>query len=209
MSFRLPSCLALVALLLLASSPGFGFAILEAVDGDLSDDIAAPTPLGPLSLGSNLVVGEVVDATGPAGDVDVFTFSVPAGSNLSKLLLVEFESADDLAFVAIASGATFPVDPNTLAGPGDPLATSFLGGLLFGAGPAAAGADLLPLLAGAPAGGSGFTAPLGAGDYTVFVQQLGGLPVEYYFNLVGAPVAEPAGLSLLGLALVGVARRRR
>ena len=59
-------------------------------------------------------------------------------------------------------------------------------------------------------GASGFTVPLSAGDYTVWIQELAPGSFGYRFNFVLAPVPEPSAtlLCALGLAvLAGLLRR--
>ena len=70
----------------------------EGIDGDLSGDQAAPTVLV-VGVGSNSITGVT-----QTGDVDFFTFTVPDGANLAQIILTSFDSADDLAFLAIQSG---------------------------------------------------------------------------------------------------------
>lgn len=57
----------------------------EAIDGDLSTSfLAPPTELGPLSLGSNLLIGSLVDPD----TRDHFTFVVAANTQLTQIIWI-------------------------------------------------------------------------------------------------------------------------
>jgi len=189
---------AIAAAATLASAQTFTYN--EFVDGDLSNNIDAPTDLGVAGLGESTVRLEVFESTTPDGDFDVFTFQIQQGEEFAGLILNDYQGIDELAFLALAEGPTFPVDPNT----GDP--TAFLGGVLFGSGDADVGDDLFPLLQLPFAGGTGFSGNLGEGSYSIFVQQTG--PVtEAELGIVVIPA--PASAAVLGLAGLAAARRRR
>ncbi len=176
------------------------FTYNELVDGDMSNDIAAPTDLGVAGVGESTVRFQMENSTGPNGDFDVFTFQIQAGEELAGIILNDYIGLDELSFLAIAEGPTFPVNPNI----GDPSA--FLGGVLFGSGDASVGDDLFPLLQLPFAGGTGFSGNLGEGSYSIFAQQTGPL-TEAEIGLVVIPApATMAGLGLVGLL---AARRRR
>ena len=166
----------------------------ESVDGDLSGDQTAPTVLA-LGSGTNSLAG-----TTQVGDLDFFTITVPDGASLTQLLLTSFESTDDLAFLAIESGP-FITDTGSAAN------------LLGWMHPSAefVGTDILDNLA-AGEGALGFTAPLGPGTYTLWMQQLNPEPVGYGLDLIIEPVAVPeppmSALFALGLVALAVARRR-
>ncbi|MEL7482801.1 MAG: hypothetical protein AAFN41_00465, partial [Planctomycetota bacterium] len=132
------------------------FAYDELVDGDITDDRFAPLELMAAD-GVNTLSGTVVD-----GDRDYFRFTVPAGSELVAINLVDYQSPDFAAFLGIQQGSTFTVDPE-LPDPG-PL----LGYVLYG--PPAVGTDLLPDI-GAGFGAIGFTGFLPAGEYVFWNQQ--------------------------------------
>ena len=143
----------------------------------LSRNSAAPTQLGELAVGSNLVSGHL-EAALTVGDVDIFTFTVSPGTQLDSLFVREFSNVssaanDSTGFLAINDAGTFPLTTAELNGGGN--TDLFLGGTLFGAAdvssPGSNGNDLL-----AQAGtfaGRGFTAPLGPGTYTIYAQQTG------------------------------------
>lgn len=151
--------------------------ILNDGSSDLSGQGDTPTVLN-LGQGTSRITNSVVDAFatpgGPDQDVDIVSFLVPEGSVLTSLELAEFTSNDDVGFVGIVTGDTFPA--NELRGDFD--VSLLLGQTLFGA------ADLdenLLVDLGNGAGATGFdgAAGLGAGSYTILIQQIGATPIEY------------------------------
>ena len=136
----------------------------ESVDGDLSDDPAAPDTIV-LGLGSTQVLtSQQGDAFGR--DIDYFTFDVPAGQQLDSLSLVSY-FADDIgnqAFLGLQAGSVFTVDA------GSAMASDLLGGAVYGAG--LVGSDLLSGIGSLP-GAMGFTPPLSSGSYTIWLNQTG------------------------------------
>ena len=164
----------------------------EGIDGDLSGNQSAPTVLV-VDVGSNSITGVT-----QTGDVDFFTFTVPDGANLAQIILTSFDSADDLAFLAIQSG---PVITDTTS------AANLLGWVHASA--TFVGTNVLDDLANG-AGALGFTTPLGPGTYTVWMQQTGADPVAYGLDLVlRVPEPSTALLFAFGIAALGFARRRR
>lgn len=155
----------------------------EGPDGTtnpFSRDNNNPTDVGRLVHGSNIVRG-FIDAALTVGDVDVFTFTIDPGFQLDGLFVLEFEyptpppANERAAFLAINDSTTFPYNAQDLDFNLNPDLdeSQFLGGTVFGLSdlPGAGGGDILPR-AGVITG-SGFTAPLGAGTYTIYVQQTG------------------------------------
>lgn len=168
----------------------------EGLSGDISGDRLNPTAFS-LVPGDNTLIGVLigVDIEGNV-DRDYFSVTVPAGYQLSELVHTDYISEDFGAFIAIESGAVFPIAPED-ANPGN-----LLGWALFG--PSTVGVDLLPTMGG---NGTGFTAPLPAGTYSFWVQQTGEF-TDYSLNFVVTEVPSPsAGLVLLGV--IPFARRRR
>jgi len=164
----------------------------EVINGDLSNDPLHPTALI-LHEGTNSVIGAVNAANDPQ---DWMAVTIPAGYELSALILADYDSLDLVAFVGVAAGPAFT---------GDTLDTaSYLGYSHYGAD--LLGADLLPLM-GAASGAQGFTPPLASGVYTFLSQQLGEDSL-YRFDFEVTAVPGP-GVMALGLLAAGAARSRR
>ncbi|MGI9474763.1 MAG: GEVED domain-containing protein [Rubripirellula sp.] len=153
----------------------------QGADLPLSTDNNEPTPLGSLSLGSNIVRGHVETAKN-VGNVDVFTFTVEPGHQLEGLFVEEYayptppsNPNEQNAFLAINTGTSFPYNAFELDINENPFLdeTAFLGGTVFGLNDLldAGGGNILPR-AGVVTG-RGFTGPLPSGTYTIYVQQTG------------------------------------
>ena len=176
----------------------------ESVDGDLSTNPAAPTAVS-FVPGSNIVSGTVTSSGAPADTRDYLTFSVPANHGLYKLRLLQWDDVPgggdgNTGFNAFNSGATsFIPSAGTIA--------SFLGANHVDA--SYEGGDMLPDVAAAPFGGSGFTIPLGQGTYTYLVQQTGQQIDAYSLDFVIRQIPEPTTLMLSCLGLAGLGWRRR
>ena len=179
---------------------------LEALNGDLSTDGSAPTELT-FMLGSNTVAGSVTGPVAmggtPAGpDVrDFFTFSIDSGFQLTEINLFGFTEGNT-GFATITAGTTAE---NPSAGTiGGTLGGSHVDDTLLGS---ALGANL----ANAVAGGSGFTFPLGEGDYTFLIQDTGAETSDYHlsFEVSAVPLPAAAWLFISGLmGLFGLKRFR-
>jgi len=168
----------------------------EAVLGDFSDDRFAPTVLD-FELGSNIVTNEVINSNDLSdGDRDYYTFSLSAGESIDSITLVDASNPlggfDSTAFVGLAFDSIFDFDADTFDGPGLEgfvLTTSDL-----------VGTNILSET-------SGGLASLGAGDYSLWIQQTGDAltSVSLNFNVVPAP---STGLALAAMGLITVRRRR-
>jgi hypothetical protein len=161
----------------------------ETASGDLSNNKAAPNAFT-LAAGTNSVIGSVTGATDLQ---DWIALTVPAGLQLSQVVLTSYQSADVTAFTGVQRGSSFVGNEMS-----DPAA--FLGYAHFG--PGNVGSNILPAIAAGP-GAQGFTPPLGSDTYTFLIQQIGAT-TTYQFNYVVTPVPEPASLGLTGLAGVGL-----
>jgi hypothetical protein len=190
---------ALIATLLCMPTASWAaFVYDESVDGDLSNDGLNPTVLTAGS-GANSLSGSTI-----AGDLDYFTFNVADGLTLDSIILVEFNTSDDLAFMAVLSGPVFDVPPD-ITDPSPLLGWVHISEFLVGT-------DILDDL-GNGSGAIGFTPPLPSGDYSFWIQQTGDEQVDYslQFNVSGAAVPVPAALYLFGsglLTLGGYVRAR-
>lgn len=167
----------------------------EPVDGDFSDNYLAPTPVA-LSPGLNQVLGFIAGEDDIGGfDRDYYTFTIPAGYQLSEITLDSYISDDFQAFLGISLGSQFSVAPTT-AGISDPLGWTLFGNSLLGQ-------NLLPVMG---QNGQGFVAPLGPGAYTIWTQQIGPA-TEYVFNFVVVPA--PTTAAAFALPVLAAFGRRR
>ena len=171
----------------------------ESTQGELSANALLPTALA-MAPGSNIVLGTVGDS-GSGVDRDYFTFNVPAGIQLSALILLGNTSVSGgVAFLAMQAGPQITVTPSGVG------VENLLGFIHYDAG--MVNQDLLPQM------GLRIAPPLPAGSYSVWVQETGGV-VPFGLNFVLSAVPEPGAGALLlaglaGLAgLHGVRRRRR
>ena len=197
-----------VAFLSIVATPAAAFAYDESIDGDLSGDPMAPTPVA-FAPGTNVVIGRVTTSA-PADTRDYLTFTIPAGRQLTALRLVSW-GGGNLGFHAINTGATS-------FNPSSTTDNNFLGG--DHVAPIAAPTELLAELLDGDTAGVGTTAPLGAGTYSYVIQQTGPQLSDYHLEFVvsAAPAASvPAGdhksligltLALLAVMLIGSRRSR-
>ncbi|ANT62119.1 hypothetical protein AYJ57_16945 [Salipiger sp. CCB-MM3] len=149
------------------------------VVGDFSDDRLAPSDIGAMQIGDNILYASQQGDGQPGDrDRDYITFTVPEGMVLSALVLDGYvsTSTDNAGFMGLQEGSAVTVDPVTGAPDGS---EGLLAGMVYGDGNL--NNDLLPILAaGDPndaqgADFPGFTAPLGAGTYTLWLNQGGAL----------------------------------
>ncbi|MCQ9373040.1 hypothetical protein NMQ14_02110 [Methyloversatilis sp. XJ19-13] len=180
----------------------------EDVLGDLSNDHLAPTVLmlGPdgshAVAGSNVVTGRIGRANGVI-DRDYLNFIVPDGYVLKELKVGQQTTfGNQGSFIGLAAGAVM-TDPERT-----PDASALLGYHIYGS--ADRGQDILDDMAAA-IGTVGFSAPLAAGSYTLWIQETSNGAFRYRMNLVLAPVpeADRAVLLLSGLMLTALVVRRR
>jgi hypothetical protein len=162
------------ALLALAATTQAATVWDEAINGDLSDDHANPSSVV-LSSGTNSVYCTFSNAGSPDADYDYLHIHVPAGRKLTGLVLASFVSDDSIAFIGVQAGSimTFSTE-EAFDHADDMLGYSHFGP---GEGNTVVGADILPFMGTFPAeqgGSSAFTPPLPSGDYTFWLQQIGG-----------------------------------
>jgi hypothetical protein len=177
-NFSSLTCRLAVVICLLVSTHGRGATIWnESTQGDLSGNQSAPTTLA-LSAGNNDLI-----ATSQGGDLEYVTVTVPPGSTMTGLFLRTYTGFDNLAFLGMQRGATFTESPFA------PNVANLLGWTHFGPGAGNVGADLLPGIGMGP-GAQGFTPPLPADSYTLWLQQLGAA-TNYQLDFVVAASAPP------------------
>lgn len=149
-----PARLALLGLLSLVPSVHAALFYDEAVSGDLSNLGSTPTPLA-FTVGANRVVGTMGGP--PGGDPDIITFTLRPGQRLTSIFMAPLDPAER-SFYAIAAGSSINMTDGT----------SHLGNFLT----YHYGEILGELALGGEFGGMGFTAPLGSGTYTTWIQEL-------------------------------------
>lgn len=173
---------------------------------DLSNDWLAPTPLM-LDPGVNRVQGSM-GYTGAALDRDFFSTTIPAGFQLTALVLgPDTRVGGCCSFIGLQQGPALTVNPETLVS-----GAALLGWHLYGT--ADLGTDILPRI-GFPVDKIGFSGPLPAGTYTWWIQELAPSgPFLYQLDFQVAAVPEPAtavlalaGGLLLARRAAGQARR--
>ena len=169
----------------------------EAVNGDLSNSGLSPTFVS-VAAGSNQVLGTTGNP-GPGIDRDYFTFTVPVGQVLSGLTVQAGTVPLGLAFLGLQSGT------QVTAPTGGP-ATVLLGWAHYAS--ADVGNNILPRI-GTGAGAIGFVGALGAGNYSVWIQDFNAGSSTYSFNLTLAAVPEPAPALMLGAGLAALVWQRR
>ena len=143
----------------------------ETIDGDISSDLDNPLAFQ-LTDGSGTIIGSV-----GAGDTDYVTVNVPEGSVLSAINLLDYVNVDPgtVSFIGVQEGTVFTELPD------DPNVGNLLGFLLYGA--ELLDTNILPAIGEGP-GTQGFTGPLGAGDYTFWINETADDPSSYSFEFV-------------------------
>ena len=139
---------------------------------DYSDFAASPTLTSFIPEGNQYVLTLTNSVAGADDRADYVGFTVPQGQRLTTFELVSYASTDSIAFLALQTGTSVTGTAQNAA----PLK----GYTHFGSGAsgAAVGANLINNLGG----------PLEAGDYSVWIQQLGAT-TDYSFRLATAPAA--------------------
>jgi len=200
-SHKLAITMVLTALLAVVSQAEAAVLWDESVSGDLTNNQAAPNAFT-LSVGTNAVIGSL-RTTASTDNQDWIALTVPAGLQLSALVLQSYTSADAQGFTGVQSGTNFVGSVNNPA--------SYLGYAHFGTGaqngslPATnlVGVDILPIMGDTnlAAGAQGFIPPLLNGTYTFLIQQTGPSQTAYEFDYVVTAVPEPSALLLVGLGV--------
>jgi len=165
-------------------SPSASAAVLweEAIDGELSGDIAGPTAAGSVAPGTHSILGSI----GPGDVVDAVSFVVPADNVLTSFVVLSFPPGD------LFSSAPFALR----RGPGDFSEVIEFGNYASASPP---GFDLLKV--------SSAPGPQGPGAYALSVGHpaLGAIPeTRSYVVEFTTAVPEPTSVALLlcGAALL-------
>jgi VCBS repeat-containing protein len=168
----------------------------EAINGDPSNNRLFPTQVQ-LQEGANVLKTNIVSVD--RKDREYIRVNVPEGFQLNSIVLNAYNSpqGDNIAFMGIQRGTTFTESAETTN------VANLLGYTLFGpeaetdprgASSAGVGDDLLDDLGattdvdGTGKGIQGFSGPLGAGNYTFWIQQADGTAnATFQFNVVPVP----------------------
>jgi hypothetical protein len=178
----------------------------DSVDGtpvsgdDFSDDHLAPTALGVLPEGETSIVATQAGDGAPGGrERDYFTFEVAEGQQLTGIVIKGYEGGEGSSlsqgFMAIAQGAQVPLSQAEFEAEFG-SETGLLGGYIYNAGDVqnpltAQDGNVLDELGDGEEGGFGFvgfTAPLPAGVYTIWLNQGSSNPSTVTLDLVTAAV---------------------
>ncbi|HEY7163270.1 MAG TPA: PEP-CTERM sorting domain-containing protein [Candidatus Binatia bacterium] len=191
---------AAIALLMTMFSSAYGITVYsESINGDLSNDGLNPTVIT-LTAGSNNIIGTTGGDTAP-NTRDYFTVFVPSNLRLVSLIERAGTQAGNVGFLGVESGTqlTLPTNTTTAAG--------LLGWIHYP--PAATDTNILPTMAIAANGSSGFGPALGPGNYTFWLQDSSPGTFSYDFNIVLAPEPSSVVLMIAGIfALWPIVRRR-
>ena len=174
----------------------------EAVSGDLANLGATPTAVS-FAAGSNLVRGSTGRDGAGVVDRDYFTFTVAPGWQLETLTVLPgstFLGGAAASFIAMQTGPVMTVDPTSGS------AAGLLGWWLYNENDI--GNDILQQMGSSP-GAVGYSGPLPAGTYTVWVQETGTGVAAYGFDFAVTQVPEPASALLLLAGVAGLAALRR
>jgi len=201
-----------VAVLSLLACSAQAVSLDEAIAGDFSGNGLAPTVFVLDMAGASGTPGHNVlsgrTGRGASGvDRDYLKVIVPEGFFWSGLRVGQQTTSGGGigAFIGLAAGPQMTVSTSATS------AAGLLGFRHYSA--ADRGTDILDDMAVPAAGSLGFTVPLVAGEYTLWIQELASGSFAYRFNLMLSPVPEPTPTALLlaglaGLAALARARRR-
>jgi len=195
-----------VAGLALAAVPAAATGYNET-SGDLSNSNTAPTSVT-FGVGDNFIVGTTGASAASGIDRDYFTFTLAPGQELTAIMVLEGTTSiagpdpqNPKSFIGLESGGS-------VTNPAAPAVGDLLGYTHYG--PSLIGSDILDNVAGG-AGAQGFTPPLGAGTYSVWIQEANLGTANYAFNFLVRSVPEPSSWAMMlsGFGLIGWSMRKR
>jgi hypothetical protein len=177
----------------------------EAVTGDLSNSGLTPT-LVTLASGSNDILGVTGRDTSNVVDRDYLAFTIPAGLTISSITVLSGTTVGGpFAFIGMQAGnqVTLPTNTQTAAG--------LLGWDHYN--PGEIGQDILGTMSVPAEGSSGFSTPLAAGTYALWIQDFSPGSFNYGFSFAvtpGSTIPEPAtDISVMSGGILLLAYRRR
>lgn len=179
----------------------------EAERGDFANADLASAGISPgtfaglMSDTINTINGTFGNSTAPVRDTDVFSFRIPTGHQLTAINLTYTTISGDSG-----GGSYFGIQGGLDIGTGFATVGSNLSNALI----MDSGNLLASFAAGPEFDGTGLTAPLGAGDYTMFLSETHAV-VGYKMDFAVSAVPEPGEWAMLlaGLGLMGCIVRRR
>lgn len=168
----------------------------ESINGDLSNDTAAPTDLGIVDLGKNVISGLLENSVN--FDPDVFSFTVEAGLQLDDVSFTSMTDSQAEHFLAFNDGLVS-------MSPGDNLITTLLDSSHVGLNFLD---DTLPNTYGGSGVGGG---PLSAGTYHIWFQETDGVDYDYTISIsTSAAIPEPgSAMIVMFMGVCALASRRR
>ena len=177
----------------------------ETSSGDLSNLNTSPTAVT-FGVGSNIISGSTGSTAGVI-DRDYFTFTIAPDQQLTAIMVLDGTTSiagrdpqNPLSFIGLEAGGS-------VTDPGAPVVGDLLGYTHYG--PSLVGSDILDNI-GAGAGAQGFSGPLGAGTYSVWIQEANAGTANYVFDFLVASVPESStwAMMLCGFGLIGWSMRR-
>lgn len=167
----------------------------ESVSGDLSDDYLNPNQFNFVN-GSNEISGSLA---GGSADLDLFSFTIPAGFELSEINVTDFSGGNNGSFLLLQPGSTLSSEPNNSFP--DPIGFS-----IFNATSVTSGANLLDAITVGPP--FDFVPSLPSGEYAAWFNEID-FPSTYSVDFVVSAVPEPSStFYFLILCPLSLLRRR-
>ncbi|SCY29970.1 PEP-CTERM protein-sorting domain-containing protein [Nitrosospira sp. Nl5] len=190
--------------------PGIASAAIaydETASGDFaaanleSSGVSPGTFAGIMTPGVSTITGSFGNSDAAGRDTDVFSFEIPVGQQLTAIDLTYTPVSGDAG-----GGSYFGIQGGLEIGTGFETVGSNLSNALI-----RESEDILSRFdLGPEFGGTGLTAPLGAGNYTMFMSETHAV-VDYQmdFNVSAVPEPETYAMLLAGLGLLGAMARRK